>query len=211
MKLRIRSIEPAAIRVFASLALVVLAISNVTGCDDGALGSRSSSCRDFCAKLEQCDDRTDVAGCEAQCNQQPVRSDEYLAARAGCAEARSCNTFAAEIGNMGEDLCGGDDNCILNDCTSDTLASRARTSLEQTYCESIANKLNACDSSVTQAQLTGRCLELVPTLSSEYLDLVQGCIQGDCSQVRECLRSVADRYNTDVTPAPADWLDLPRK
>jgi hypothetical protein len=180
-------------------------LAGLHGCDDGAPLPRDVSCARFCEKLELCDDATDVAGCEQHCSGQRVRSDAYLEARAQCAEARSCNTFTKDIGVMGEDLCGREE-CTLNDCTSDDLAHRPRTSTQQSYCASITSKLKACDPSIEPALLEGHCLELVPTLSDEYLGLVSGCIEGDCSQVRACVRSAADRYNTDVTPAPRDWL-----
>jgi hypothetical protein len=181
-------------------------VATSEGCDDGAIGGRSGSCSAFCDKLEICDERTDVSGCEQHCSEQLVRSDEYLEARSRCAEARSCNTFASEVGAMGEDLCGRGEECSLNDCTSDALARRPATPVEMSYCASITSKLKACDATIEPAVLEGHCLELVPTLSDGYLELVQSCIQGDCSQVRACLRSAADRFNTDVTPAPEQWL-----
>lgn len=208
MRVRIRSRRPAASVIVASL-LLAFCVAATAGCDDGSLGARSGSCRDYCAKLELCDDRTDQAGCEARCEQQRVRSEEYIEVRATCVQSRSCNTFSGELGGMGEDLCRGDPSCVVNDCTNDEIALRARTTAEESYCSTLASKLNACDRSVEPAVLAGRCLEIMPTLSSEYLELVEGCVQGDCSQVQTCLRSVADRYNTDVTPAPADWLDPP--
>lgn len=190
----------------ASGLVVALALFGALhGCDDGAPAPRDVSCSRFCDKLELCDDATDVAGCEQHCTAQRVRSDAYLEARASCAEARSCNTFTNDIGVMGEDMCGREE-CTLNDCTSDDLAHRPRTSAQQSYCASITSKLKACDPSIAPAQLEGHCLELVPTLSDEYLTLVASCIEGDCSQVRACVRGAADRYNTDVTPAPGDWL-----
>lgn len=193
-----------------SVTLVLLASALLLGsfesCDDGALGDRAESCGVYCDKLEICDDRTDVAGCEQLCMQQLVRSDEYLRARARCASARSCNTFAREIGTMGEDLCGSADECTLNDCTSDDLARRPPSPIESSYCASITSKLKACEGTIESAGLERHCLEIVPTLSADYLELVQSCIQGDCAQVRQCLRSAADRYNTGLTPGPEQWL-----
>jgi hypothetical protein len=181
-------------------------IGSFEGCDDGALGERSESCSVYCEKLEVCDDGTDVAGCEQHCMQQVVRSDAYLRARARCAEARSCNTFAREIGSMGEDLCGTGDECTLNDCTSDDLARRPPSAIESSYCASITSKLKACDGTIESAVLERHCIELVPTLADDYLELAQSCIQGDCTQVKQCLRSAADRFNTELTPGPEQWL-----
>lgn len=209
MRVRSGSRKPGAASVIIA-SVLSFGIAPTPGCDGGGLGGRSVSCRDYCAKLELCDDRTDQAGCEEHCDQQRVRSEEYLEVRASCVQSRSCNIFSGELGPMGEDLCRGDTSCVVNDCTNDAIALRARTTAEESYCSTLASKLNACDRSVEPPVLTGRCLELMPTLSSEYLELVEGCVQGDCSQVQSCLRSVADRYNTDVTPAPADWLDSPR-
>jgi hypothetical protein len=192
----------------AALSTLCIALGASEGCDDGELGQRVASCDVFCQKLEVCDDRTDVAGCRQHCSEQLVRSDEYLAARARCAEARSCNTFEREVGVMGEDLCRSADECSLNDCTSDELSRRTRTAVETSYCSTITNKLKACDGAIESAVLEGHCLELIPTLSQEYLEVVQGCIQGDCTQVRQCLRSAADRFNTVVTPAPVEWLSV---
>ena len=193
---------PATLVLFASALL----IGSFEGCDDGALGDRAESCSAYCQKLEVCDDRTDVSGCEQHCEQQLVRSDEYLRARARCAEARSCNTFAREIGSMGEDLCGVGDECTLNDCTSDDLARRPPSASESSYCASMTSKLKACDGTIEAPVLERHCLELVPTLSADYLELVQSCIQGDCTQVKQCLRSAADRFNTELTPGPEQWL-----
>lgn len=190
---------------FASIAALAVSMG-IVSCDDGALAPRAESCSKFCDKLELCDDRTDLAGCEKNCGAEIVRSDEYLSARASCAAERSCNTFAQEVGVMGEDLCRGNDDCALNDCTSDTLARRTRTSTEQSYCSSLSNKLGACDTTIDTSLLGQRCLGLIATLSDEYLTEVQKCVEGTCTQVKDCLRGAADRFNTDLTPAPDSWI-----
>jgi hypothetical protein len=171
------------------------------GCDDGIDG-RTESCRAYCVKLEQCDDATDVAGCEQGCAAQLVRSEAYIAARATCADKLSCNLFAGEVSTMGDDHCASGDRCELNDCTGDELARQKPTSGEQSYCTRVVTKLNACDRTLLVASLETHCLDLVPTLSDGYQQEVLGCIEADCDQVVSCLRRAADRYDTDLSLYP---------
>ena len=170
-------------------------------CDDGQATSRKSECQEFCEKLELCDDRTDLSGCERRCMEENTRSDAYMAARTQCANERSCNIWVSEVGVMGEDTCS-DDSCQLNDCTDDALASRELTKGERMYCERLVSKLNACDHSMTTAALEDRCHELVPALSTKYLDQIQGCIEVDCSEVKSCLELARDRFNTEISVYP---------
>lgn len=170
-------------------------------CDDGRAENREAKCQEYCDKLELCDDRTDLNGCERRCVEESTRSDDYMAARTQCASERSCNVWIGEVGVMGEDTCT-DDSCQLNDCTADELARRELTKSERTYCEGLVSKLNACDHSMTTAVLEARCHELVPALSQRYLDQIQGCIEVDCSQVKACLEAVRDRFNTEISVYP---------
>jgi len=182
----------------SSVLLLGLAL---LGCDDGIDG-RTGSCRTFCAKLELCDEATDLSGCEQRCGEQLVRSEAYLAARSACAEKLSCNVFAGEISTMGEDHCASGDRCELNDCTGDELARQKPTTDEQSYCTRVVTKLNACDRTLLVASLETHCLDLVPTLSDGYQDEVLGCIEADCDQVVSCLKRAADKFNTDLSLYP---------
>jgi hypothetical protein len=172
------------------------------GCDDGRVALRQADCRDFCAKLELCDDRTDLEGCERRCAEERIRSDEYMTVRAQCATKTSCNTWEGEVGLMGEDVCSGNERCQLNDCTADELARNALTNGQQSYCEQVVSKLNACDHAVSTSALTSHCEELIPSLSQTYLQQVKGCIEVDCGQVKTCLSTVGDQFNTDISLYP---------
>lgn len=175
----------------------------LAGCDDGRVEERQVGCQDYCAKLELCDDRTDLSGCERRCAEERIRSDEYMTARAQCANESSCNTWAGEVGLMGEDVCSGSESCQLNDCTADELARTPLTSGQQSYCEQVVSKLNACDRSSSVSALTSHCEEQVPALSQDYLEQVKGCIELECGQVRSCLDTVGDQFNTDISLYPA--------
>ena len=188
---------------------VLLLVMGVAGCDDGAVGTREQACRTFCEKLESCDDRTDLDGCIRGCGLEKTRSDAYLAARTICVRESSCNVWTGEVGAMGEDVCLGDD-CNLNDCTSDTLASQTPSGDEIAYCGRVVSKLNACDHALTPAALESNCLQLVPSLSRSYLEQVQNCIEVDCGQVRPCLDRVGDLFNTNISMYPPNDGRKPR-
>ncbi|MDB4976352.1 MAG: hypothetical protein JWN48_4693 [Myxococcaceae bacterium] len=181
-----------------SLMGVALSILALAACDDGVAGN-SESCRAFCDKLELCDDATDVLGCEQKCTEQRVRSEGYLAVRAQCANKLSCNNFAGEVSVMGEDSCASGELCKLDDCTNNELAEQKLTADQMSYCSRVVTKLNACDHTLDPATLQAHCLDLAPTLSPAYLADVSACIEGDCSQVSDCLRRTADRYDTNLT------------
>jgi len=173
----------------------------LSSCDDGVEGA-GGSCRTYCAKLELCDDGTDLDGCEKICTEQLVRSVAYLSARAACADKLSCNVFAGEVSTMGDDRCASGERCELNDCTGDELARAKPTSDQQAYCTRAVTKLNACDHSLEPAVLLVHCLDVVPTLSDAYLQELQVCIEADCDQVVACLKRAADRFNTDLSLYP---------
>jgi len=173
----------------------------LASCDDGVEGA-TDSCRAYCAKLELCDDGTDLDGCEKGCTAQLVRSEAYLMARAACADRLSCNVFAGEVSTMGEDRCASGERCELNDCTGDELASAKPTNDQQSYCTKAVTKLNACDHSLEPAVLSAHCLDIVPTLSAAYLQEIEACIESDCDQVVPCLKRAADRFNTDLSLYP---------
>jgi hypothetical protein len=182
----------------------MLLIGLVLGsCDDGEDGQRSSSCRSYCEKLETCDDRTDVAGCERRCSEQIVRSNEYLAARAQCALVSSCNVWTGEVGEMGEDACAEGGSCALNDCTGDMLASMKPSAEQTRYCGTVVTRLRGCEPTLEAPLVEAHCLELVPMLSSGYLSEVLACIEADCGQVQSCLARASDRFNTTISLLPA--------
>jgi len=182
----------------AVASMLTLALAS---CDDGAPVGRSASCRMLCQKLETCDDATDLEGCERSCSEQRVRSQEYLTARALCAEQSSCNLWVTELGAMGEDACD-EDGCFLNDCTDDTLSAQSLSGPEHAYCARVVSKLSACDMQVDAEALDAHCVRLFPALSREYLTEMQACIESDCSAVVACLADAGDRYNTDLTLYP---------
>lgn len=182
--------------------LMLLLWLALAGCDDGRVAERQVGCRDYCAKLELCDDRTDLAGCERRCAEERIRSDEYMTARAQCANDSSCNTWAGEVGLMGEDVCSGSESCQLDDCTADELARIALTNGQQSYCEQVVSKLNACDRTASVSALTSHCEEQVPALSQTYLQQIKGCIELECGQVKTCLDTVGDQFNTDISLYP---------
>lgn len=182
-------------------AIVLLGGLLATACDDGSLSS-SASCRDYCNKLEVCDDTTDLAGCESMCNAQRVRSDAYLAIRAQCTGKLSCNVFQGEVGLMGEDICASGGRCELNQCIDDGLYDLPKSTDQESYCSTASSKLNACDRTLDVSTISMHCLDLVGTLSKQYLDDMSTCIQGECAQVVSCLKRAADRFDTDLSMYP---------
>ncbi|MET0285619.1 MAG: hypothetical protein ABW352_14155 [Polyangiales bacterium] len=185
----------------SGIAIVLLGGLLASACDDGTLSS-SASCRDYCTKLEVCDDTTDQAGCEAMCNAQRVRSESYLKIRAQCTDKLSCNVWQGEIGLMGEDICASGERCELNQCVDDGLYDLPKSTDQASYCSRVSSKLNACDRTLEVNTLTMHCSDLVGTLSTQYLDEMSGCIEADCAQVISCLKRAAGRYDTDLTMYP---------
>jgi hypothetical protein len=185
----------------SGIAIVLLGGLLASACDDGS-SSSSASCREYCNKLEVCDDTTDLAGCEVMCNAQRVRSEAYLSIRATCTGELSCNVWQGEIGLMGEDICASGERCELNQCVNDGLYELPKSTDQESYCSRVANKLNACDRTLLVPDLTMHCSDLVGTLSPQYLEEMSNCIEADCAQVVSCLKRAADRFDTDLTMYP---------
>jgi hypothetical protein len=185
-----------AIALLAGLGCLV-----TSACDDGVV-TAGRSCSEYCSKLEVCDDSTDSSGCLAICDEQRVRSDTYLSMRATCTDKLSCNVWQGEVGLMGEDICASGERCELNECIERELFARPSTTEQSSYCTRVVNKLNACDRSLQVSTLETHCLDLVPTLSTAYLNEMSGCIEADCAQVVTCLTRAADRYDTALSLYP---------
>jgi hypothetical protein len=192
----------------SGIAIFLLGVLLASACDDGAVPS-SASCREYCKKLEVCDDTTDLAGCEALCGAQRVRSSSYLTIRAKCTGKLSCNVWQGEVGLMGEDICASGERCELSQCIDDGLYDLPKSTGQESYCARVSSKLNACDRTLEVEQLTMHCLDLVGTLSEEYLDEMSSCIEADCSQVVSCLKRAASRYDTDLTMYPGSLAASP--
>lgn len=200
---RTRPIEqrsPAYALAARACLLAALALSLVACGGDGIAQVSTESCRDYCEKLEICDNRTDLDGCARMCSEQRVRSDIYLGARATCIVQGSCNQWLDKIGTMGEEKCDADD-CYLNDCTDDALSGQ-KADAARVYCTRNISKLRACDMTIDVAALDARCLRLYPTLSDVYLSEIQACVETECSNVRPCLDDLEDRRNTELTIYP---------
>lgn len=183
------------------IAIVLLGCLAASACDDGALDT-SVSCRDYCSKLEVCDDTTDLAGCQQLCSEQRVRSESYLSIRATCTDKLSCNVWQGEVGLMGEDICASGQRCKLNQCVNDGLYDLPKSGDQSSYCSRASSKLNACDRTLEVSALEMHCLDLVNTLSKQYLDDMSTCIEADCAQVVSCLKRAANRFDTELTMYP---------
>jgi hypothetical protein len=182
-------------------SIVLLGCLAASACDDGVF-STTASCRDYCNKLEVCDDATDLSGCQQLCDEQRVRSESYLSIRAKCTDKLSCNVWQGEVGLMGEDICASGQRCELNQCVNDGLYDLPKSNDQSSYCSRVVSKLNACDRTLEVTTLEMHCLDLVGTLSRAYLDEMLTCIESDCAQVVTCLKRTADRYDTDLTMYP---------
>ncbi len=185
----------------SGIAIVLLGGLLASACDDGTVSS-SASCREYCAKLELCDDTTDQSGCEQICNAQKVRSEQYLSIRAKCTDKLSCNVWQGEVGLMGEDICASGAKCQLNQCIDNGLYDVPTSSEQTSYCSTVSSKLNACDRTLDVMTLSMHCLDIVATLSQAYLAEMSSCIESECTLVLSCLKRAADRFDTDLTMYP---------
>jgi hypothetical protein len=175
-----------------SCALVVALIA----CDEGEVPVSHKSCKQLCAKLELCNDATDVPGCEQRCRGEVVRSDAYFKARAQCVDRLSCNHLVTELGTSGEDICKGD--CQVQDCVDDSLASDRGSQDMEDLCLRSSNKLAACDKTLKSADLAASCMDLAPGMSEDYLDESSACVDEACERIDICLTETADRYDTSL-------------
>ena len=174
----------------------------LVSCDAG-ISDTSASCQTYCSKLETCDDRTNLLGCEQKCSEQRVRSDLYLTTRAECAEKLSCNIFGGEVDQMGLEKCASGAQCKLNHCTSNELALEADTPSQMSYCQEAVTKIYACDHTLDTEALQISCLDLVPTLSPAYLQDQRQCIEKDCNQLVSCLQRSADHFDAELSIYPS--------
>lgn len=190
--------------LWSCAALLALA----SACDKGGDGSsRGKSCRTYCDRLELCDDETDVTGCEARCESEVFYSQAFLDARADCLagkrEGLSCNRIVDEVGSQGEQTCEGAD-CELQDCVNDLLAKVEPDEQLESFCEDMSNKLSACEDGLDEQSVRQGCSEVLLTLSTEYLDASDECVQMKCGEIGECLLQTADRYDTEISVYRAD-------
>jgi hypothetical protein len=179
-----------------SCAAVCTLCVALAGCDEGEVSVRDASCSTLCAKLELCNDATDVPGCEQRCKAEIVRSDAYFEARSRCVDRLSCNHLARELGPSGEDLCKAD--CQVVDCVDDALAAEGHSQDMEDMCFRSSNKLVACDSTLKSADIAAACMELAPALSGDYLEESGACVDLACERISPCLGETADRYDTEL-------------
>lgn len=173
---------------FGACALLAMA------CDDGGPSARTEACRRFCEALEKCDSDTDLMGCEQTCTAQAFRSDGYLEAKASCTQALSCNEYRDEFGPQGQDECEND--CVVGDCIDDALQKTELSQEEERLCESIGNKLDACDEALDADDVARDCERALPRFSSEYTKATEACVDLVCADIEQCLDELADEYDT---------------
>jgi len=168
-----------------------------SACDTGQEGSEiERACQRSCAKLELCDDGTDVLDCETRCQAQTVRSGSYQEVRARCIDDLSCNHLLAGLDSTTASSCP--DGCALEDCIGDALAGLGPSEEQTAACERTSSKLSACDAALDADALTGSCLELVPAISSDYLEASDDCVSQPCAGIGDCLAKTADRFDTEL-------------
>jgi hypothetical protein len=165
-------------------------------CDEGEVAVSKKACSQLCAKLEVCNDGTDVPGCEQRCVSETARSDEYFRVRARCVEQLACNHLVGELGTSGESLCSGE--CQVEDCVDDALAAKGHTQEHEDLCFRASNKLAACDATVEPTTLTVTCMDVAPSVSADYLEETSRCIDEACERIEPCLSDAADRYDTSL-------------
>jgi hypothetical protein len=168
----------------------------LAACDEGEVSVSQKSCEQLCAKLELCNDATDVPGCEQRCKAEVVRSDAYFSARARCVDQLSCNHLVTELGTSGENVCKTD--CQVLDCVDDALAAQKHSQDTEDLCFRSSNKLVACDPMLESADLAAGCMELAPGLSGDYLEESGDCVDLACERISACLNETADRYDTEL-------------
>jgi hypothetical protein len=169
----------------------------LAACDEGETASASQeSCKQLCAKLEVCNDATDVPGCEQHCTAEVVRSDAYFHARARCVDRLSCNHLVTELGTSGESTCTSD--CQVEDCVDDALASEGNSQEMEELCLRTSTKLAACDHGADASAIAASCMDLAPAMSADYREESGACIDLACERIDSCLAETADRYNTDL-------------
>lgn len=182
-------------RPLRGLSVCLLALLG-GACDEGEVSVSKKACSQLCAKLEVCNDATDVPGCEQRCVSETARSDEYFRARARCVEQLACNHLAGELGTSGESLCSGE--CQVEDCVDDALAAEGHTQEHEELCYRASNKLAACDRTLEPSMVTVSCMDVAPSVSADYLEESSSCIDEACERIEPCLSETADRYDTDL-------------
>jgi hypothetical protein len=177
-------------------ASVGIALVLAPACDSGDSGRRSSACSSFCQKLEVCDDRSDLSGCEDACLAQKYRSDAYLDTRAQCADL-SCNHWAAQVTSDGEDSCRS--NCALIDCVEDKLQNITEAAGQTKLCDEVTSKLTTCNNKLDGDAVRDACHNFVVAVSDQFATESRDCVLVQaCSEIVRCIDKLADKNDTTV-------------
>jgi hypothetical protein len=179
--------------------LLLAAAACAPGEDTSAL---VQSCRKVCQMRDMCIQDTDLLDCEKRCDDQGFRSALYYQAKAKCVSDGdlACDQWAKELDNRGADLCLGD-GCSLDECVQRALATHQLSDTQKDYCQSLTNKLVACDHSLDTSDLIRRCSDTLLELSDSYVSATQDCVDMSCTDehaIPDCLDDLAQRYGTDI-------------
>jgi hypothetical protein len=185
-----------------SLLVVVFAAAWTYACgDEDKPTVAERTCKQVCAKFEQCSDETDVSGCESDCASAGFRSDAFFSTQARCADQLACNKL---VTTGGDSLCNGAADCPLWDCVRDQLD--VQPSEEQhDVCKEIGNKVEDCEPTIDDDVAEEQCLDAVVTMSDAYTQASQECFREACSGIVDCLDGLADDYDANVRIFSGDF------
>jgi hypothetical protein len=188
------------------MVVVGAATLGLTGCDDGeTVPVRVTECRKVCEQRDMCIRNTDLADCEQRCDQQDFRSDLYYRAKARCVTdgTLSCDEWAEELDERGEDLCSDPDSCNLAACIQAELARQKVSAEQEQTCRRMSNVLAICEDAVDADDLAASCEDRLLEVSAEYAARTEECVldSSGCNQ-QGCLDDLADMYGTDLRVFP---------
>jgi hypothetical protein len=137
-----------------------------------------------------------------RCDEQEFRSDLYYQLKAECVgDGRlSCDEWADELDQRGEDLCVGE-GCDLDQCVHRKLLEHELSEEQQKYCTELSDDLYACDRTLNADSLAATCARTLLEVSQEYADESEKCVNLRCmdgTEFRRCFGDLALKYGTQL-------------
>lgn len=154
------------------------------GCSSSSSGSGSSAtgatyveyCRRVCAKVLSCDQRLDVASCEAECRnnnatQGPKLRGEYLGGLAGCLERADC----ASLLQSAEETVDG--------CRAEVTLLLSPTPAGQGFCDRYEQARRNCSRTFDKVA----CLLMARLFSDATFASASPCLSRACDGIDACV------------------------